>query len=61
MNVIYHRHVHKDVGRAQRRYDRVSVRLGDEFWGELMTVIEKGPQRIHFATVFIRNLSGGPI
>lgn len=48
MKVIYHRLVHKDVSHAQRHYDRISVRLGDEYWEELMTLVEKAattPQR----------------
>ena len=41
MKVVYHRLVHQDVSKAQRHYDRISVRLGDDFWDELMTLIEK--------------------
>ena len=41
MKVVYHPRVRKDVSQAQRRYDRISVRLGDEFWEELMALIDK--------------------
>jgi plasmid stabilization system protein ParE len=41
MKVVYHRLVHKDVSQAQRHYDRISIQLGDEFWDELMALIEK--------------------
>ena len=41
MKVDYHPRVQKDVSHAQRHYDRISVRLGDDFWDELMAFIDK--------------------
>ena len=50
MNVVYHAAVQQDVNRALRRYDKVSRRLGDEFWEELNTGIQSAadhPLRFH--------------
>ena len=50
MKVAYHAAVQKDVNRALRRYDKLSGRLGDEFWNELMTHIKvaaANPMRFH--------------
>jgi hypothetical protein len=41
MKVVYHPRVPNDVAQAQCYYDRISVRLGDDFWAELTTLIEK--------------------
>lgn len=40
MKVGYHAVVQQDVNRALRRYDKLSDRLGDEFWHELTACIE---------------------
>ena len=40
MKVVYHSAVQQDVNRALRRYDKLSDRLGDEFWHELTLYIE---------------------
>src|SRR5437870_7011435 len=51
MRLAYHPQVQRDVNRILRHYDRVSSRLGDEFWDELMRLIElvsAKPQRFHF-------------
>ena len=50
MKVVYHAAVQQDVNRALRRYDKVSRRLGDEFWEELNTGIQSAadhPLRFH--------------
>ncbi len=50
MKVGYHAAVQQDVNRALRRYDRLSNRLGDEFWHELTACIEAAaanPLRFH--------------
>ena len=50
MKVGYHPAVQQDVNRALRRYDRLSGRLGDEFWHELTACIEAAaarPLRFH--------------
>ncbi len=36
MRLAYHPLVQNDVTRILRHYDRISPRLGDEFWTELM-------------------------
>ena len=56
MKVGYHSSVQKDVNRILRRYDKVSSRLGDDFWGELKTCIKaaaSNPLRFH---PFVREL-----
>jgi plasmid stabilization system protein ParE len=48
----YHPRIQRDVNRILRHYDRISPRLGDEFWDELTHLIElvsSKPQRFHFA------------
>lgn len=50
MKVGYHPAVQKDVNRIPRRYDKVSSRLGDEFWEELrnhVTAAAENPLRFH--------------
>ena len=50
MKVGYHPAVQRDVNRALRRYDKLSGRLGDEFWDELKTRIKaaaSNPLRFH--------------
>ena len=50
MKVAYHAAVQQDVNRALRRYDKLSGRLGDEFWHELTTRIKAAaanPLRFH--------------
>jgi plasmid stabilization system protein ParE len=50
MKVGYHSSVQNDVNRILRRYDKVSSRLGDEFWAELKRYIKAvadNPLRFH--------------
>ena len=50
MRVAYHPAVQGDVNRILRYYDRISPRLGDAFWEELLATIEvaaTAPQRFH--------------
>ena len=50
MRVAYHPAVQRDVNRILRHYDRISPRLGDAFWEELLATIEVAatvPQRFH--------------
>lgn len=54
MNAVYHPRVQQDVSKALRHYDQISVRLGDDFWKELTTLLGK-QQQIRFATGFILN------
>jgi hypothetical protein len=49
--------VQKDVNGILRRYDRSSDTLGDEFWNELMTLINRAaesPERFHSETPILR-------
>ena len=51
MRVVYHPFVQPDVTKILRHYDRISPRLGDEFWAELMRLVElvaANPERFHF-------------
>jgi plasmid stabilization system protein ParE len=51
MKVVYHPDVQKDVSRILRHYDFIHERLGDEFWAEVNSFIEKAaanPGRFHF-------------
>lgn len=50
MRVVYHPDVQRDVSRILRHYDRINVRLGDEFWRELNALIQQAaasPERFH--------------
>lgn len=50
MRVVYHPAVQRDVNRILRYYDRISPRLGDAFWAELLTTIQVAagsPGRFH--------------
>jgi plasmid stabilization system protein ParE len=52
MRVAYHPLVQRDVSGILRHYDRISPDLGDEFWAELMRLVEfisEHPGRFHFA------------
>ena len=52
MRLAYHPLVQSDVTGILRHYDRISPRLGDEFWRELMRLVElvsAKPERFHFA------------
>ena len=65
MRLAYHPLVQSDVSGILRRYDGISRRLGDEFWMELMSMIEvvgKQPERFHFAEGGLRraNMSRFP-
>ena len=51
MKVVYHPDVQRDVSRILRHYDGINDRLGDEFWEELSSFIDKAsarPQHFHF-------------
>ena len=51
MKVVYHPDVQRDVSRILRHYDAINDRLGDEFWEELTSFINRAsanPQRFHF-------------
>jgi plasmid stabilization system protein ParE len=51
--VVYHPAVQRDVSRILKHYDSINDRLGDEFWEELNSFIQRavaGPRRFHFAT-----------
>ncbi len=52
MRLAYHPLVQRDVREILRYYDRISPRLGDEFWAELSRLVElvsDNPHRFHFA------------
>ena len=52
MRLAYHPLVQTDVSAILRHYDRISPRFGDEFWKELMRLVElvsAKPERFHFA------------
>jgi plasmid stabilization system protein ParE len=60
MRLAYHPLVQRDVGGILRHYDRISRRLGDEFWSELMRLLElvsQKPERFHFADRGLRRAS----
>ena len=59
MKVGYHPDVQKDVRRVLKRYDEVSDRLGDEFWDELMSLIEAAP-RTHFDSILRFTICAAP-
>ena len=40
MRLAYHPQVQREVNRILQHYNRIAVRLGDEFWDELMRLIE---------------------
>ena len=51
MKVGYHPAVPRDVTGILRHYDAISDRLGDEFWAEMMALIDAAaqpPERCHF-------------
>ena len=51
MRLGYHPLVQREVSDILRHYDRVSPRLGDEFWAELMRLMELVSEhsgRFHF-------------
>ena len=51
MSVVYHPDVQKDVSKILRHYDQINPRLGDEFWAELNSFIQKAatnPGLFHF-------------
>jgi len=53
MKVVYHPAVQRDVSTILRHYDGINDKLGDEFWEELNSFIDKAsanPQRFHFET-----------
>jgi plasmid stabilization system protein ParE len=50
MRLAYHPQVQRDVNRILRHYDRISLRLGNEFWAEFTRIIDlvaSKPQRFH--------------
>ena len=51
MKLIYHEKVQSDVNAIIRYYDAISDSLGDDFWQELMSLINnirEHPTRFHF-------------
>ncbi len=51
MKVVYHPAVQRDVSRILQHFDGINDRLGNEFWAELNSFIQKAadnPQRFHF-------------
>jgi plasmid stabilization system protein ParE len=51
LNVVYHPDIQTDVSKILHHYDRINPRLGDEFWAELNSFIQKAatnPGRFHF-------------
>jgi plasmid stabilization system protein ParE len=57
MRVAYHPLVQRDVGNILKHYDRISPQLGDEFWTELMRLVDSvaaKPERFHFANRGLR-------
>ena len=53
MKVVYHPDVQRDVSGILRHHDGINDKLGDEFWEELISFIEKAsanPQHFHFET-----------
>jgi toxin ParE1/3/4 len=57
MRLAYHPRVQRDVNRILNHYDRISARLGDEFWDELMRLIglvAATPRRFHFSIPELR-------
>lgn len=40
MKLAYHPLVQRDVNGILKHYDKISPRLGDEFWAELMRLVE---------------------
>ena len=52
MRLAYHPLAQRDASGILRHYDRISPRLGDEFWNELMRLVDTvsaKPKRFHFA------------
>ena len=50
MKVVYHPAVQRDVSRILRHYDGINDKLGDEFWDELNSFINRAganPKRFH--------------
>lgn len=51
MKLAYHPLVQRDVSDILRHYDRISPKLGDEFWAELqhvLKVVSGKPEQFHF-------------
>ena len=61
MKVDYHPRVQKGVSQAQHHYDRISVHLGDDFWEELMALIDKAAKNPLRYRLYSESLSGAPI
>ncbi len=62
MKLVYHPRVQSEVSEILRYYDRISTRLGDEFWAELTRLLEAvaaKPERFHFANRGLRRASMG--
>ena len=51
MRLAYHPLVQRDVSRILKHYDRISRRLGDEFWSELMELLLQTALRPPFPPV----------
>jgi plasmid stabilization system protein ParE len=60
MNVVYHPQVQQDVSKILRHYDSINPRLGDEFWAELNSFIQKAadhPGRFHLESPVRRRVN----
>ncbi len=60
MKVVYHPAVQRDVTRILRRYDRINDHLGEEFWEELNSFIQKAsadPKHFHFEALDRRRVN----
>ena len=57
MKVTYHPSVQKDINEALSYYRKISEKLADDFWDELMSAIEHtnlNPKASHFADCGLR-------
>jgi len=60
MRLAYHPLVQREVSEILRYYDRISRQLGDEFWSELMRLLElvsQKPEQFHFTDRGLRRAS----
>ena len=60
MKLVYHPAVQADVAGILGHYDRISARLGDEFWAELMAGLERAaqfPERCHLTESGLRRVN----
>jgi plasmid stabilization system protein ParE len=60
MRLSFHPMVQKDINTILRRYDSISPKLGDQFFGELNTAFDSilhNPQRGHLQTADVRRVN----